>query len=374
MRLAPLLALAVLLSCAAPANPSAARPAAPPPSSADTPAQAGGAPAAPGPTAERAATAPAPVMVRAGMIGSISDAGILLGIERGMFQDEGIEAVVERFDTGPAQITQLAAGNLEVASPTADPGTFNAVVRGIPLRIVADKGSARPGFGFNAILLRKDLADSGAVRDERDVRGRTFANLARGTVGEPNIHRLLERGGLTPDDVNLQYMPFPDMNRALANQAIDLASSIEPFLTLALTQGVAVRFRGADEISPGQQVAVLTYGPRFVAENPDAGRRFMAAYLRAVRLYNDAFAKHTPGVRDEMVQILIKHTPVKDAALYDRMVYPYLNPNGHVNLDSIKADFEWFRARGYIEGRIDVDSVIDHSFADHAVGRLGRYE
>jgi NitT/TauT family transport system substrate-binding protein len=135
-----------------------------------------------------------------------------------------------------------------------------------------------------------------------------------------------------------------------------------------------VRFRGADEISPGQQVAVLTYGPRFVAENPDAGRRFMAAYLRAVRLYNDAFAKHTPGVRDEMVQILIKHTPVKDAALYDRMVYPYLNPNGHVNLDSIKADFEWFRARGYIEGRIDVDSVIDHSFADHAVGRLGRYE
>src|SRR5687767_3059869 len=174
MRLAPLLALAVLLSCAAPANPSTARPSAAPPSSAGTPAQAGGgAPAAPAATAGRAAAAPAPVTVRAGMIGSISDAGILVGIERGLFQDEGIEAVVERFDTGPAQITQLAAGNLEVASPTADPGTFNAVVRGIPLRIVADKGSARPGFGFNAILLRKDLADSGAVRDERDVRGRT---------------------------------------------------------------------------------------------------------------------------------------------------------------------------------------------------------
>jgi hypothetical protein len=37
-------------------------------------------------------------------------------------------------------------------------------------------------------------------------------------------------------------------------------------------------------------VAVLAYGPKFWRERPDVARRFMVAYLRSVRFYNDAFS------------------------------------------------------------------------------------
>jgi NitT/TauT family transport system substrate-binding protein len=308
------------------------------------------------------------------MIGTISDSGALIGMEKGYYREEGIDVQVERFDTGPAQIPPLAAGQLEVASPTADPSTFNAAARGIPLRVVADKGSMPPGFGFNAVLVRKDLADSGAIRDWPDLRGMRIAYLANGTTPQVDLALALERGGLSPTDVTTFTMPFPDMNVALSNRALDVALSIEPFVAIAVAQGIATRWKGLDELYPGQQVAVLTYGPRFVAENPDVARRFMVGYLRAVRYYNDAFVKNDAAARADAVSILTRHTAMRDPALYDQMVYPYLNPNGYVNADSIRSDFEWFRRDGQIEGRVDVDTVLDNTYVDYALDRLGRYE
>jgi NitT/TauT family transport system substrate-binding protein len=100
----------------------------------------------------------------------------------------------------------------------------------------------------------------------------------------------------------------------------------------------------------------------------------MVGYLRAVRFYNDAFVKNDPAARARAIGILTQQTAMRDPALYDRIVYPYLNPNGYVNADSIRSDFEWFRRDGQIEGRVDVDAVLDNSYVDDALGRLGRYE
>ena len=360
------------VGCAAPSAPPA--PTTKPAASAGQPPTAvaavtGGAVVPPTPTA-----APQVATVRVGMIGTISDAGALIGLEKGFFKEEGIDVVVERFDTGPNQIAPLAAGQIDVAGPTADPSTFNAVGRGIPLRVVADKGSTPPGFGYVAYLVRKDLADSGAIRDWADLRGRSIAYLANGTSNQIDVAMSLERGGLTTADANLLLLPFPEMNTALANRALDVAVQIEPFVAIAVAQGIATRWKGVDDLYPGQQVAVLTYGPQFVSQNPDLARRFMVGYLRGVRVYHDAFVRRNAAAREEAVSILTKHTAVKDTALYDRMVFPFLNPNGELNVDSIKSDFEWFRQSGQIEGRVDVDSVLDRSFVDYALGRLGRVE
>jgi len=310
--------------------------------------------------------------VRVGMIGTISDAGVLVGMEKGYYREEGIEIAVERFDTGPSMIPALAAGHIDVASPTADPSTFNAVARGIPLRVVADKGSTPTGFGYVAFIVRKDLYDSGAIRDWGDLRGKRIAYLAQGTSNQIDTVMALARGGLSVADADISVLPFPDMNVALANRALDVALQIEPFVSIAEAQGIATRWRGVDDVYPGQQVAVLTYGPRFVAQSPDIAQRFMVGYLRAVRLYNEAFAANNAAARAEVIPILTQHTAVKDPTLYDRMVYPYLNPNGYLNLESVRADFDWFNSAGQIEGRVEVDAVVDHSFVDYALGRLGR--
>jgi NitT/TauT family transport system substrate-binding protein len=71
------------------------------------------------------------------------------------------------------------------------------------------------------------------------------------------------------------------------------------------------------------------------------------------------------------VEILTRSTPVKDAALYEKMVMPGLDPDGGVNVASLTEDQDYYLASGLQQERIAVDKLVDESFARYAVGQLG---
>ena len=82
-------------------------------------------------------------------------------------------------------------------------------------------------------------------------------------------------------------MGFPEMLVALHNKAIDAAINNKPTITLAEEEGVAVR-ASKDVIYPGQQTAVVLYSEKFAQERRPVAEKFMNAYIRAVRDYNNA--------------------------------------------------------------------------------------
>ena len=139
--------------------------------------------------------------------------------------------------------------------------------------------------------------------------------------------RGLALGGLKLPDVNIVELPFPDMLPAFANGNIDAAHTSEPFSTLASDRGVAAKWKATVDYAPGLTPAVLTYGPSLLHNPTDVGQRFMVAYLRGARDYTAAFKQ---GIdRDAIVQMLIKHTSVKDPAIYDRMGALVHRPGWH---------------------------------------------
>ena len=75
----------------------------------------------------------------------------------------------------PAHDSALGADQLDVGGGGPGPGLFNAILRGVNVRIVADRSRAAPGTRFNCLAVRKSLLDSGAVRGFADLRGRVFA-------------------------------------------------------------------------------------------------------------------------------------------------------------------------------------------------------
>jgi NitT/TauT family transport system substrate-binding protein len=117
------------------------------------------------------------------------------------------------------------------------------------------------------------------------------------------LDRALARGGLSLADVDLKEVPFPDMLPALANRSLDAAISIEPFLSVGQGRGVFGVFHGLGDFYPDQQIAVLLYAPQFAAQ-PDVAGRFMVAYLRGLRAFDDAFFRDVG--RDEVVDTLAR--------------------------------------------------------------------
>jgi NitT/TauT family transport system substrate-binding protein len=255
-----------------------------------------------------------------------------------------------------------------------NPATLNAAARGVGFKLVADKSSMPPGFGSNALLVRKDLVDSGRFRDTPDLRGMTIGSTPPlgATVVSIGLDRILRSGGLTEADVDVRPLSFADINSALAGGAIDAAVQIEPATTVAVAQGLAVRWMGFDEVMPYAPVISLGYSPLLIRDRPQLARDFMVAYLRGVRDYNDAFLKNRN--RAEAVSILAKYTPIKDASLYDRMVLAGLNPDGYINAEGMRADQEWYLARGVLRERVDLDNLIDNQYVEQAIARLGPYQ
>jgi NitT/TauT family transport system substrate-binding protein len=376
-----LLSLLVVLAvaCGGPAAPTAKpapAPAAPPaqPTAPAKPAAAPASGAAPAAQAYRPTPLSPAVKLRAGTVVSTSDAGIFIGMDKGYFQEEGIELDTQTFQTGVAQIAPLGAGQLDIATGAIAAGLFNAIGRDVPLRVVADKGSTpSPEWDFNALTVRKDLIDSGRVRDYPDLKGLTIATTSKGNSTEVDVAKALEKGGLTWDDIEYTPLSFPDMITAFGNRAIDAAIVIEPYISRIENLGIAVRWRGTTEFYGNQQVAVIMYGPAFVAEQPEVARRWMIAYIRGVRAYNDAFGPKRQG-RDEAVQILVKHTPIKDTADYERMRPAGLDPDGKVNLDSMRQDLAYYERAGLVSVPVDLAKVVDTSFQEYAVQRLGPYQ
>ena len=324
-----------------------------------------------GATAASAQTAPlnSRVALKVGAIGAVSDAGIFIAQEKGYFRDEGLDVEIVGFKAAPQILPAIATGEVQVSGSAVTPALFNAFARGITMKLVADKGQVAQGFGFAAIVIRSDLADT--VRDFKDLKGRKFAVMGKGVSSTTQLGKALERGGIEPNEVELIELGLPEMVAALGNKAIDGATLLEPFITFATARNVGIRWKGMEDFLPftGQN-GVIIYSQQFTQEQPEAAKRWMAAYLKGTRAYLDAVTKGTD--RDGINAILAKHTAVKDLALLAKIAPTGFDPNGRMEIKSLEADQDWFLKLGLQQSRADLGKVMDYQYVDYAVARLGK--
>jgi NitT/TauT family transport system substrate-binding protein len=323
-----------------------------------------------------APTAAMAVTVRVGTTNSSSDAPFFIADKKGYFKQEGIDVEFAAFDSAAKMIAPLGIGQLEVGAGSPAAGFYNAAARSINIKIVADKGSMPAGYGYLPLMIRKDLVTGGKFKDYKDLKGLTIALPAPGTTTDSTLNEALKKGGLKWDDIKPVYMGFPQHVLALQNGAIDGSVTTEPSATKAVEMGVAVRYAGGDVVYPDQQVAVVLYSDKFIKENPDVAKKFMRAYIKAVRDYNDALKDGKLAGRnaDEIIAILNEKTAIKDPGVYKSITPNGVNPNGKVFEASLNKDLQFFKDRQLVKGDISVEQVLDNSFVDAVIKELGPYK
>jgi NitT/TauT family transport system substrate-binding protein len=316
--------------------------------------------------------------VKVASAGIASDVGFFLAHKKGYFREEGLAIELAQMANAPAMIGPLGMGQLDVGAGTVAASLYNAVAQKIAIRAVADKGSMRPGYGFSGLLVRKDLVDSGRYKSYADLKG---MKLAVGTFGSANssaMNEALKKGGLKwSDAASIVALAFPQHIVGYQNKAIDASMTNEPTATSAVSAGLAVRIAGNDEIYPAQQTAVVIYSEVFGRTRPEHAQKFMRAYIRAVREYNDALAKgRIAGANaDEVVSVLTEYTFIKDAAIHRSITPAAIDPDGRLSLAGLRNDLAFFKEQKLIQdAAITVEHIIDTSFAERAVKELGPYK
>ena len=316
-----------------------------------------------------------PLRVNVGITNALADVGLFIADKRGYFAAQNIKVNFVSFDAAARMIAPFASGDLDVGGGGIAAGLFNAVNRGVGLRIVADKSTSALGLSTAALVVRKDLATTGQYRTPADLKGRKIAVPAPGTGTSTSISKFFNAHGFGLKDVDLVYMSFPQMIQALQNKALDGAFLTEPGLTKALSEGTAQMVAPDDEMFPNHQIAVTLFSERFIKTDRAAALGFMKAMLQGTRDYNDAVkdGRLAGAGAEEIIAILTEYGAIKDPAVYRAIKVHSCDPDGAINLDSLALDLAFFRSEGLIQGSVALTEAVDASLAQTAVLELGAY-
>lgn len=225
-----------------------------------------------------AAFAQAPIKVRAGMVAAIDQMALPIAVERGFFEKEGLDVQIARpFATGVDALNALQAGEVEMVQVGVP--MIGAVLRGMDLVAVGNYTGNAAKFGSDGTLAMIARADSGITKDLKSLKGKKIA-ASFGTINHLYTLALLEKAGLTPQDVNLVNTPPPDMAVALLSKGVDAVVCWDPVPITALKDvpGAYEVIRGGDIIaSLGYNVGMR----QWVEKNGATVEKFLAGLSAA---------------------------------------------------------------------------------------------
>jgi len=154
---------------------------------------------------------------------------------RGMLRAQGIDAEMVPRNDPQVILAALLSGEVQFAGTHA--GAAAALKsRGAPIKVVAAGALYEPKHPTSAIV----AARGKSITRPRDLVGKTILIDGPNTIAHIGVLKWLQRGGVSKDDVKLQFVPFADMLPSLSNGSVDAAFLPEPFLTIAVQHGSKV--------------------------------------------------------------------------------------------------------------------------------------
>ncbi len=330
-------------------------------------AAAGETPAAPAAAGE--ASLPDLGALQIALVPILASAPFYVAADLGFFAEQGLTVEIQNVRNADEMLAPLSTGKVDASAATLSTGILNAMSQKLDFRFVAGQGDPNaPADAAPFLVVSKTLADSGAVKSVADLKGRKIAINLRGSIVEYTLAKGLEQAGLTLADVELVTIPGGEMLAAVQNGAVDGAALGVLNAERMIAEGVAVPLlKNSDVIPAGGVPGGVVFGQRLLRpENREAGIRFLAAYLKAVRFLNEGGWE-----QPEVVASLQKYTGM-EPALMARLPKVTYSATGELD-DTYAEELQRFQIdHGYVEFTepMPFGQMVDTSLLEEALARL----
>jgi NitT/TauT family transport system substrate-binding protein len=288
----------------------------------------------------------------------LSFAPLFIAQEEGYFAEQGLQIEFVRMERSLAAVSLLDRGKLDVVGGTVSVGLLNAAAHGARIRIVADKGYlGTGGCTASAVVARRALVESGRLDPPAKLRGLRIA-FHRAAFSEYCAEKTLQAAGLTLDELKAVDIPEQVVPEALKTGTVDLATLAEPWLTRMAQEDDAVIWSQTHQVVPDFQSGFILYGRNLLDADPEIGRRFMLAYLKGVRQYNQ-------GKTERNLEILARHTGL-DRELLRKTCWIPVHETGQINVQSMLNFQSWATKKGLAETLLAPSQFWDPRFVEYA--------
>jgi NitT/TauT family transport system substrate-binding protein len=281
------------------------------------------------------------------------NAPMALGVAAGFFADAGLDVVMQEMPRTGAAIAGLVEGAVQFAVAGAVP-IVNAVRSGQDPIIVM------------SIEAENVFAVMGAkrIKSPQDLRGETIAISGRREQDEMMIRRALREWGIDPETevtFDVRGSRGKCWDAIVSGEAAAMTATI-PQPIMARAMGLPVLKDYAELHEPYQAGSIVTTR-RYANANPEVVRKFLAAQLRAVRLFQSDFEASLPHLKArsklEDLDVLRETNRLFGEAMEDYV------PNPAALATVVKNLIEVFGEK--ID--VDVNRIVEPSFATSLEGR-----
>jgi NitT/TauT family transport system substrate-binding protein len=279
--------------------------------------------------------------------------------EEGYFAEQKLQIEFVKMTDAIGALPLLIKGDIDIWSDIIYPSCLNSMIRGAKIKIVADKGHlSATGANYSVFMARRALIKEGKLDNLSRLKGLRVATTQGSALSGYYLEKLLSKVGLTVADIQLLFLLMPNRADAFERGSIDVAMVVEPWVTKILQKGHAAVWIPIQQVAPNFQQAILVYGPTLLEKNPDAGKRFMVAYLKGIRQFNQ-------GKTERNIKILTKYTGL-DQEFLKKTCWPAFRNDGHINIESIMDFQDWVLKKGLIDTIVSPNQFWDSTFIEYA--------
>lgn len=229
-----------------------------------------------------------------------SASSLFTAIDQGYFDEVGLKVEVAEFEGGPAEITAMASGDIDIAQ--IGHGAHALCIEGQACIFQMDSTNSLA----DEVVANKEKG----ITKAEDLKGKTVA-VASGTSSEVILKQILAKANMTEDDIKVVEMAVDGMTTALVAGQIDAAATWSPN-TVTLKKSLGDNYvslgSNADFADKATFPSSFITTKEYAEKNKDVLVRFSAAINKA-HVYREAnieevaksLAKHLDAPEETMV-------------------------------------------------------------------------
>lgn len=286
---------------------------------------------------------------------NISYAPLLIAQAENFFKEYGLQVEFVTFDKSSEAVALLLTGKIDVYAGTLNAGFLNAIYQEPNIKAVADRGhiSVEDLCTYQAILVRKDLYESGQVTGPQDLAGKEISAKETG-IHAYLLDTYLKSAGLSVKDLVFNDLPASVVVDAFSEKTISGMVATEPELSFVLNSGEAVVLAKSQDVVGALQTGVIAFGENLLIDHPEVGAHFLAAYLKGVQQYNE-------GKTDRNLEILHEATSQTVENL-KAGCWPSVREDGWIDFAGVDGFQQWSVAHDELDATVTEDQFWNPAF------------
>jgi NitT/TauT family transport system substrate-binding protein len=282
--------------------------------------------------------------------------------EKGLFAANGVDVELKYFDDYLSSLTALSTGNVTANSQTLNDTLISISAKDAKKQTIVLVNDNSTG---NDQIIAKD-----GITGVADLKGKTIA-VEQGTVDHFLLLLVLQKAGLSGNDVTIKPLPTADAAAAFKSGQVDAVGAFAPFTTTALERPGSKALATSKDF-PGAIPDHLVFDSQFVADHPTQVQAVVKTWFDTLSW----IGQH----KDEAVAIMAKRAGVStaDYASYDagttiftraQNLSAFATGSTPANLDYEAAQISSFLvSTGLADAKPSLDGLFEPKFVQAVAG------